>query len=150
MKPGSIDQDTRLALPFLGDGDLTALQSALVTVDLPAGDTLFRAGEPASVVYFLVSGRLAVQKSTGFADKLQVVALLDPGAPIGEGAIVPEQSRGATVVAIENCRLLSLERKRLENLKEQNPSLAWKIMTRLLCVSHLRLQKSSERLARIL
>jgi len=150
MKADSIDQDIRRVLPFLDDGDLPALHSTLLPVDLPAGNTLFRAGESASVVYFLVSGRLAVQKNTGFADKLQVVALLDPGAPVGEGAVVPGQIRGATVAAIENCRLLSLERKTLEILMEQNPALAWKIMTRFLLVSHLRLQKSSERLARIM
>ncbi len=150
MIHGDMEQDIRQALSFLGDDDLTALQPEFMAVDLPGGATLFRAGEPASSLYFLVSGRLAVQKSTGFADKLQVVALLDPGAPVGEAAVIPGQSRGATIVAIDDCRLVSLAPEKLVSLKEVNPSLAWKILTRLLLVSHLRLQKSSERLARIL
>ncbi len=150
MIPSGMDQETGQALSFLDDDDLAALQSELVPVDLAGGATLFRAGDPAASFYFLVSGRLAVQKNTGFADKLQVVALLDPGAAVGEAAVIPGQSRGATIVAIDDCRLLSLERERLMRLKEINPSLAWKILTRLLLISHLRLQKSSERLARIL
>ena len=150
MKQDSLDQDIRRALSFLDDDDLAMVQAEFETVDLSAGSVLFRIGEPATIVYFLVSGRIAVQKSTGFADKLQVVALLDPGAPIGEGAVVPGQSRGATVVAIENCRLLSLQQQHLDIIKENNCELAWKILIRLMHVTHLRLQKSSERLARIM
>lgn len=144
------DLDIRAALPFLEDDDLRALGPELTIIDLSAGCILFRVGEPASVVYFLISGRLAVQKSTGFAHKMQAVALLGPGAPVGEGAIISGQSRGATVMAIEDCRLFALERDSFEGLKDRVPSLAWKVVLRLLDITHLRLQKSSERLARIL
>lgn len=150
MMQDGLDLDTRTALPFLEDDDLLALRPELAVVDLPAGSSLFRTGDDASAVYFLVSGRLAVQKGTGFGDKMQAVALLDPGAPVGEGAIIPGRNRGATIVAIEDCRLLAIDRSSLEALKDRKPSLAWKIVTRLLDISHLRLQKSSERLARIL
>ncbi len=150
MKQVDIDQDTRETFSFLSDGDLAALEPELVPVDLAAGEVLFRSGEVSSSVYFLVSGRLAVRKKTGFAEKMQVVALLDPGAPVGEGAVFFGQIHEATVVAIEKSRLLALAGTSLEILKERNPSLAWKIATRLFYVSHLRLRKTSERLALVL
>lgn len=138
------------ALSFLDSEEKTVLQSLSSEVEVPAGGVLFRAGDAATAVFFLVSGRMAVQKNTGFAEKMQVVALLDAGAPVGEGAAVAGQRRGATVVAIENCRLLSIEGQKLETLRRSNPNLAWKIMTKLLHVTHMRLQKSSERLAHIM
>lgn len=150
MTQNGIDQDARETFSFLSDGDLAALEPELVSVELAAGEVLFRSGEVASSVYFLVSGRLAVRKKTGFAEKMQVVALLDPGAPVGEGAVFAGQIHEATVVAIEQSRLFALAGTSLEILKERSPSLAWKLVTRLFYVSHLRLRKTSDRLALVL
>lgn len=150
MKQVDFDQDARETFSFLSEDDLAALELELVPVELATGETLFRSGEVSSSVYFLVSGRLAVRKKTGFAEKMQVVALLDPGAPVGEGAVFSGQIHEATVVAIEKSRLLALAGTSLEILKERNPSLAWKIATRLFYVSHLRLRKTSDRLALVL
>jgi CRP-like cAMP-binding protein len=150
MKQVDIDQDIRQVFSFLSDGDLAALAPDLVHVELAAGEVLFRIGEVSSSVYFLVSGRLAVRKKTGFAEKMQVVALLDPGAPVGEGSVFSGQIHAATVVAIENSRILVLAGTSLQILKERDASLAWKIVTRLLYVSYLRLRKTSDRLALVL
>jgi CRP/FNR family transcriptional regulator len=150
MNSHGVDKNSGPALAFLDAEERSVLQSVCVALEVPAGGILFRAGETAAMVYFLVSGRMVVRKRTGFADKMQVVALLDPGAPIGEGAAIPGQLRGAAVIAIDVCRLLSLERRQLEILQQKNPGLAVKIMMRLLQVTHLRLQKSSERLVHIM
>lgn len=150
MRESDADQDLRRALAFTGEDHLAELLPELTEVRLAAGETLFHVGEQSTLVYFLVSGRLAVRKKTGFAEKMQVVALLDPGAPVGEGAIFPGRVHSATVVAIEDCRLVALVGTDLEDLAAENPVLAWKIIKRLLYVAHLRLQKNSERLARVL
>lgn len=144
------DQDLRRALGYLDGDDLAALQPHLAEMRLAAGETLFRIGEAATLVYILVSGRLAVRKMTGFADKMQVVALLDPGAPVGEGAIFSGQVHEATVAAVEDCRLVSFPGKNLDVFRDRYPELAWKVVNRLLYISHLRLRKGSERLARVL
>jgi CRP-like cAMP-binding protein len=150
MKQVDVDQDIRRVFSFLDDNDLAAIQSELLSVDLVAGDVLFSIGEVSSLVYWLVSGRLAVRKMTGFAEKMQVVALLDPGALVGEGGIFPDQTHAATVVAVDHSRLVSLSGKSLEALRERHPATAWKIIARLLYISHLRLSRNSDRLARIL
>jgi CRP-like cAMP-binding protein len=150
MKGADADQDLRRALAFAGDDLFEGFCPELTELKLAAGDTLFNVGDRATMVYFLVTGRLAVRKSTGFAEKMQVVALLDPGAPVGEGAVFPGQVHDSTVVAVEESRLVALPGERLQGLAEEKPGLAWKIITRLLLVAHLRLKKNSDRLARVL
>lgn len=150
MMDPDADQDLRQALAFAGEDHLAELLPELTEVRLASGETLFRVGEQSTIVYFLVTGRLAVRKNTGFAEKMQVVALLDPGAPVGEGAIFPGRVHSATVVAVEDCRLVALDGTGLDGLAAKNPVLAWKIIHRLLYVTSLRLQKNSDRLARVL
>lgn len=150
MEQSIPDQDVRRAFGYLDADDLAALQPHLAEVRLAAGETLFRIGEASTLVYVLVTGRLAVRKKTGFADKMQVVALLDPGAPLGEGAVFAGQVHEATVAAVEDCRLVAFPGEDLGALQDRSPALAWKIINRLLYISHLRLRKGSERLARVL
>lgn len=150
MEQLDVDQDIRRVFSFLDDDDLAALQAEFLPVDLAAGDVLFGIGDVSSFVYWLVSGRLAVRKMTGFAEKMQVVALLDPGAVVGEGGVFPDQTHSAAVVAVDHSRLVSLSGKSLETLRERHPVTAWKIIARLLYIAHLRLSRNSDRLARIL
>jgi len=98
----------------------------------------------------LVSGRMAVQKQTGFGDRMQVVALLDAGAPLGESGLLNAQSRGATLTAVVDSRLLSLSRQAFVEITNHTPALAVKVLTWLMGRLALRLKKSSERLAHVL
>jgi CRP-like cAMP-binding protein len=126
------------------------LFSLLDEVSLAEGETLFSAGEKSKAVYFIAEGRLAVQERTGFADRTQVVALLDQGAPAGEGALLSGHVHGATLLAVSDCRLFSLSRKKYRKLKEKRPELAVDLLESLLAKTCLRLQKNSERLSRVL
>lgn len=138
------------AFPFLSAEELSELLPAMKSVAVDKGGELFHVGDAADGVYFLETGRLAVLKATGFNDRTQVVALLEPGASVGEGGALKGSSRTATIVAIEESRLCRLGRDSLEAFGEKNPSLLIKLLERLLYVANLRLQKSSERLAHIL
>jgi CRP/FNR family transcriptional regulator, cyclic AMP receptor protein len=122
----------------------------LEEVQVNRGEYLFRPGDPADAVFFLKSGKVGVQTSTGFEDRMQVVALLDPGAAVGEKGLVTTGSREMTVVAIEDSVLYSLGEGAFTKLEKSNPDLALKILKKLLKVSSLRLRSSSERLAHVL
>jgi CRP-like cAMP-binding protein len=119
-------------------------------LDLDAGAILFRSGQSAVHFYVLVAGRIAVQKHTGFAERMQVVALLDPGAPLGECGLLKGRQRGATLTAVQPCRLLSLSAQAYEVLAQTHSPLALKLLTWVVGRISLRLQKSSERLALVL
>ena len=135
---------------FLDREDTSALLSVMEMVELQAGSLLYAADDPADCLYIVVAGRVAVQKETGFGDRMQVVALFDPGAPLGESGLLTDKVRGATLTAVSDTRLLILSRQALSTLAIHNPALVVKILTWLLDRLALRLQKSSERLAHVL
>ena len=124
--------------------------SYLQEVKVSRGEYLFRPGDAADAVYFLKTGKVGVQTSTGFEDRQQVVALLNPGAIIGEKGLTTSDPRKMTAVAIEDCELYFIGADAFATLEKSNPSLALKIVKILLNVSALRLQASSERLAHVL
>ncbi len=135
---------------FLDEREAELLLGTMAVVSLKAGTPLYKINDPADCLYCLVAGRVAVQMSTGFGDRLQVVALLDPGAPIGESGLLDNQARGATLAAVEDSSLLSLSRRDFADLATTHPALAVKVLKWLMARLSIRLKKNSERLAHIL
>lgn len=140
----------RACLPFLAEAEARLLLQGMSSIRLQTGSDLFVLDDPAECMYLLVAGRIAVRKRTGFGDRLQVVALLDPGAPIGEGGLLAEQRRGATLTAVADSHLLVLSRQAFAEISATAPALAVDFLQWLLARVSLRLKKSSERLAQIL
>ena len=138
------------AFPYFGPEEISVLLPVLSSVAVRKSEVLFRAGDAADGVFFLEKGRLAVLKRTGFNDRTQVVALLEPGAIVGEGGAIGEGMRTATVIAIDDSILYFLNRLHFDFLEEREPQFLLKLIKRLLFVSNLRLQKCSERLAHVL
>ncbi len=136
--------------PFLAKEETTILLSVMESLEIKAGALLYQAHEAADCLYILVSGKIAVQKETGFGDRMQVVALLYPGAPLGESGLLVGQSRGAKLTAVTDSRLLLLPQRRFEQISNDKPALAVKVLTWLMSRLILRLQKSTERLAHVL
>jgi CRP-like cAMP-binding protein len=82
---------------------------------------------------------------------MQVIALLDPGAPVGEkGLCGPRTSRGATLVAVKDTKLLVLSQEAFDMLVADSPALVIKLLKWLLNRVSLRLEKNSERLTHVL
>ncbi len=117
---------------------------------ISAGETLFEYDDSAEALYFLRKGRLSVHKFTGFLKKMQVVALLDPGAIVGEAALLQNYSRQTRVVAIEDCMLYGFKKEDFATLKEHSCKLACRFLEHILSIVSLRLEKTSDRLARVL
>ncbi len=101
-------------------------------------------------MYVLISGRIAVQKQTGFGDRMQVVALLDPGAPLGESGLLAAQSRGASLTAVARFPFAAIVSTSIYRNYCKFPLSCGKSVTWLLGRLALRLEKSSERLAHVL
>lgn len=66
-----------------------------------AGDVLLRQGEPGDRVLLLDSGRATVLVSNDSGKQL-LVAVLGPGALLGEWAVLDESDRSATVTALDH------------------------------------------------
>jgi len=115
-----------------------------------SGDVLFDYHDPAGALFFVQKGRLAVHKSTGFLEKMQVIALLDPGAVIGEAAFLDGHIRKTRVTAIEESVIVCFEKNALKAFCQEYPASGFVFLEYLFLTATLRLEKTSERLARIL
>ncbi len=140
-------------LSTIGFSDDTARHefvSLFTEQKLAAGEVLFYCNEPAEKLFFINEGHLGVHKYTGFLDRMQMIAILDPGAVVGEAAFRQFHARNTRVTAIVESRLSCLERIDFFNFQKQFPESAFCFLEYLFSIASLRLEKTSERLARIL
>lgn len=117
---------------------------------IAVGELLFDYNDSAESLFVLTKGRLAVHKYTGFLKKMQVIALLDPSAVVGEGALLKEHKRKSRITAIEDSILLEISKRDFSTFLAQSPEAGVELLEYLLHIVSLRLEKTSERLARIL
>lgn len=89
-------------------------------VELGARENLFHAGDAGDGCYFLRSGvvKVAVISRDG---QERLLAVLGPGALIGELALVDNEPRSATIAALKPCRLLHLSNAAFFRLADANP-----------------------------
>ncbi|MGM0516170.1 MAG: Crp/Fnr family transcriptional regulator [Pseudomonadota bacterium] len=91
------------------------------------GDTLFNEGEVSDTLFVIVSGRFAVSRDTGrgFSDTLH---LLDSGHLAGESGFLDGTPHSATLRAVGDAEVVTLERAHLESLLVDHPILVYKVM----------------------
>lgn len=100
-------------LPAARIADIAALLQPRVA---SAGETIFRQGEPADDMYFIVTGEVDVDLA-GHAVQLH------EGEFFGELALLQKVDRRATVTARSQCQLLALEVDDFERLMASEPEL---------------------------
>jgi len=94
---------------------------------IPNGDTLFNEGEVSDTLFVIVSGRFAVSRDTGrgFSDTLH---LLDAGHLAGESGFLDGSPHSATLRAVGDADVVTLDRAHLESLLVDHPILVYKVM----------------------
>jgi EAL domain-containing protein (putative c-di-GMP-specific phosphodiesterase class I) len=80
-------------------------------VRLQSGDVLFREGDEPTTAFILDEGQVEI-RATQRGQEV-VLALLGPGAIIGEMAVIDAAPRTATAVALTPCRLIALDRAQI-------------------------------------
>ena len=93
------------------------------------GEIVFREGEPGDSLFLIRAGRVAIVK--GNLNSPTILAYRGPGELIGEMALLDNQPRSATVVALGRLSLLSINRQRFEQLLTENPAVGRGIMEML-------------------
>jgi CRP-like cAMP-binding protein len=127
-------------------------------VELKAGETFYRQGDPTDSVFYLQKGRarLTVVSKSG---KEATITLMSPGEFIGEGALASVPGlRLSTATAINNCTALKIGRDEMVRVMHEETAFA-DIFMKFLLERSMRTQadlvdqlfnSSEKRLARIL
>ncbi|MEN9572850.1 MAG: hypothetical protein RL514_705 [Verrucomicrobiota bacterium] len=88
-------------------------------LELPAGQIIFREGEPADAFYVIASGRVAVTKR--FAEGARALGDMGAGDAFGEIALLDDSPRTATLRTEEATTLLRLPREQFNHFLERAP-----------------------------
>ena len=116
-------------------------------VNVPVGTVVLKEGEVSSDFYYVFAGALSVGKSVKDEVGTQkILAHLASGDFFGEGALLSDNQRAATVMATEDCKLLKLSQRKFEELVQADPQAAVALILGILKVLNVRFQDTNERL----
>lgn len=91
--------------------------------EVAAGDSLFRRGEPGDVMYVILEGRVDVTIDD------DLVESLEPGAILGEMALVSDRPRSANATAAIDSRVVPVDKTWFTYLIRQTPTFGLHVMS---------------------
>lgn len=116
---------------------LADIESELELSSVTAGTVLFNEGDPATDGFILVRGRLGV--FVGSNPDALPIAEVSPGELVGEMAMLSQEPRSATIVALRDSDLVRVPQRAFDLMTESSPQVSRLIM-RLLAA---RLERTS-------
>lgn len=139
--------DVLRASDVFGSLDETVLQDLrrfLVLQVIPGGHIVYREGDSASTMFFLISGRLRVSRRRA-SGALQLYNEIRPGESVGEAGLILQQPRAADITALRDSTVAMLSRADFERLLALHPLPLNKVFARAI-YNHLR--HTSQRVTR--
>lgn len=130
-------------LASLDSAQLHTFADACTALEIPAGEPVFRVGDPGDALYIVESGTLEAVLDEGTASE-QVVSSFVSGDFFGEMALLTGQPRSATVRARTHSRLLALAKSHFDRAVAEDPGLALRLSRAL----SARLFDTNEQMAR--
>jgi CRP-like cAMP-binding protein len=115
---------------LLREKDLEHLAGLTEEHHLRAGDVIIREGELDHRLYMIASGRASVIIRMGQPGE-RVLVEIGPCSYVGEMALIDDLVRSASVVALEETELLSLQGKTLLDAIRTHPSIAMELLQTL-------------------
>ncbi|HOO70466.1 MAG TPA: Crp/Fnr family transcriptional regulator [Spirochaetota bacterium] len=95
-------------------------------VEYSPNEIIFCEFEPGNEFYFIQSGRVKIVKIINNREK--TIDVLSDGDVFGEMAILEEEPRSATTIAMDRVKLLKFHRDNFDTLLQGNPQLAYKLL----------------------
>ncbi len=99
---------------------LEDLNGALQLRFVGGGDVVYREGDPADLMFFVVSGRLRVSRRDK-AGALQLYNEIRAGESVGEAGLILQQARAADITALRDSTLALLSKADFEKLLTLHP-----------------------------
>jgi len=86
-----------------------------------AGQLIFEMGQPGDVMYIIKSGKAEIRVGD------HVYACVEAGDTLGEMALIDDDVRSASAIALTDCEIVSVDKKRLLSMVQQQPLVALEI-----------------------
>ena len=115
----------------IGNSTLKAIAAAATLKMVEEGETLYSVGDPVRSVYVVAAGRLRFILG-GDGRPAAQGTIIRAGDILGWAALLGDQPRRiATVMALEECRLLEIEGEALLGILDTDPRSGYLVMQRL-------------------
>lgn len=111
----------------LGERQLEKVAAGSVRRSFARGRMVVAEGEPSSALYVLLAGRAKVQRSDSEGKEV-ILAVLGPGECVGEMSLIDDAPRSASVITMESCEFMAINKETFLGTLEENPPIALKIM----------------------
>ena len=108
----------------LGAGQVDRLSEYMTEQRVPAGATLFRAGDPADCLYVLEEGRVSVFGGSNPEQGQRRYLSLSAGMMLGETAMLDGRGRSASAIADSDVLVRILSKQSLDQMSKDDPTLA--------------------------
>lgn len=91
------------------------------------GEIIFNEGDQGDALYVIQFGKVKIVKRTPTTEI--TLALLGPGEIFGEMALFDHQDRSASAIAVDDARILTVDRRKFFATMSRDPTLAFKILS---------------------
>ena len=119
----------------LESDEIKALAGILSTRHLNDNDVLIKEGTTDDALHIVIKGRLAVTRNTG-GDEYVTLHTLHSGDMAGAMGFIDGTEHSATLRALGDTDVYTLERSSFESLLETHPALVYKVMRSIIRSVH--------------
>lgn len=126
----------------LGEQECNILGSIMEVKTYPDGTDLVKEGGTDHTLFLLVSGKLQVIVNNGGQEA--ILYTIQPGESAGTRAFVDRTPRTATLRAVGDCTVYTMEPERFETLLDEHPHLVYKVMRAIFRITHANLIRMNQ------
>jgi CRP/FNR family cyclic AMP-dependent transcriptional regulator len=114
----------------LGDAARDALAAACQVRTFKSGQVLFHQGDPGHALYLIQAGRVKIVRLASSGQET-ILHVAGPGECLGEMALLDEEPRSASAMALEPLEVLMLSREAFDAVVAQQPAVAQAVISEL-------------------
>lgn len=114
------------------DDDVDVVASVARVRDLPAGDWLFKQGEPRRACFFVADGTVEISRNSG--EGPEQLVLLSQGDVAGEASLLYPSTHSTSAQALTAVSIIEIERESLHKALATNGSSAVNVLTKIAAV----------------
>ncbi len=123
---------------------LARLAAILEEKDFADDQTVFAEGDPGDSMYFIMNGRVRIEKRAQAASALhKTLAVLEAGDYFGEMALFDQKPRSASAVATGGARIVRLSKAAFDEIQQKSSLAAMNVLFAMIRTSSERIRRLS-------